>query len=673
MAKDNYIYNTSSSGIGVWESSDIVVDGNEVVLACNDGEEECITIAGTKGFEVKNNLVHHGGPGTLGGEGIDIKDGSRNGRVYRNKVYHLNRIGIYVDAWDKHTYSIDIYQNIVYDCNAYGFAVASEKGGLLEEVRIYNNVAYGNSMCGIGVAGWGERVFRHPMRGIVIMNNVFYDNGRGDWGGGISIENRDAEDIVIRNNICSQNLLFQIQVEVKIPNLVVDHNLIDGYRGYETEIRGENYVEGDPSFMNPSLGDFHLTKGSPAIDNGSSNGAPGFDFDDNYRPRMNDYDIGAFEYPRTKYYGVDTIEKEEFSFLKNHLGGNLAGVALECSVEDWWETLREAERNNIRLIIWPLGHGHQYTPWKWNGTGWDISEGLEVLEYAESYVTSGGESLLAVLMSHEPFWNDGNPFTTSQMKQLYSKLKSVAPHVKLYVAFGCLSCFDVNPDTRIENGIADVAGIWLHCFGGMEGSIEDALNRIDRDYELIQEKNLDMDLFFAIQTFGIEGTRYRMPSANEMLEFGSRVFEKNKLDGIFWYPWGNPAGYTEWLEKDRYDEKGNDRWSVVQYFSDVYMNKSEALYVEIVRPSNYLYVFDNEILPFGYPLIIGGVTIRVEVSKDVDGVEFYIDNVSKFVDTEEPFEWFWDENIIGWSEIRVVAYGDNEQVDDTLSTLVINT
>ena len=75
VIENNYTYNTHSSGIGVWQSDNISVDGNEVELACNDGSQEEITISQTHGFVVKNNYVHNGGPGTNGGEGIDAKDG----------------------------------------------------------------------------------------------------------------------------------------------------------------------------------------------------------------------------------------------------------------------------------------------------------------------------------------------------------------------------------------------------------------------------------------------------------------------------------------------------------------------------------------------------------------------------------------------------------------------
>ncbi|MBM4425386.1 MAG: hypothetical protein FJ030_18750 [Chloroflexi bacterium] len=66
--------------------------------------------------------------------------------------------------------------------------------------------------------------------------------------------------MIIRNNAVSQNLTFQIAVAVDVPpaNVQVDHNLIDGYRGYEDEVYGEDYVEGDPLFEDPASRNFHL-------------------------------------------------------------------------------------------------------------------------------------------------------------------------------------------------------------------------------------------------------------------------------------------------------------------------------------------------------------------------------------------------------------------------------
>jgi hypothetical protein len=294
----NYTYNTVSSGIGVWDSDHITIDGNEVELACNDGEQECITVSTTDTFEIKNNHVHDSGPGTMGGEGIDAKDGSTNGKIYKNHVHHIKRLGIYVDSWDKLTSQIEVYQNVVHDCADDAFTLAAESGGLLENIKIYNNIAYNNLYNGISISANGEAIYSHPMKNIYVVNNTFYNNGDSTWGGGVLIENPEADDVVIRNNICSQNGFSQIQVEASGKNLTIDHNLIDGYRGYATETYGTDYVTGDPLFVSPSgaVPDFQLQQNSPAIDKGSSSDAPADDYEGNVRPYGSGYDIGAYEY-----------------------------------------------------------------------------------------------------------------------------------------------------------------------------------------------------------------------------------------------------------------------------------------------------------------------------------------------------------------------------------------
>lgn len=287
-----YTYNTVSSGIGVWSSDNVLVHGNEVELACNDGEQECITIAITDQFEVSYNHVHHGGPGNNGGEGIDIKDGSSNGTVLGNVVHHMNRLGIYVDSWDKHTFNIDVFANRAYENQGSGFAVAAEAGGLLENVRIFNNEAFSNLYAGFTVGGWGEPVPSHPIANVLVINNTFWSNGTDGWGPAVVLENPDADDIVIRNNLMSQNASAQMEVDQVGQNLIVEFNLFHG----DGSPYGTDVVTGDPMLTNPSGGDFHLQAGSPAINAGSSVDAPPDDFDGTARPQDTGYDIGAYEF-----------------------------------------------------------------------------------------------------------------------------------------------------------------------------------------------------------------------------------------------------------------------------------------------------------------------------------------------------------------------------------------
>ncbi len=54
---------------------------------------------------------------------------------------------------------------------------------------------------------------------------------------------------------------------------------------------------GNPDFVNPDGGDFHLSKTSPAIDTGTFTDSPDADFDGIISPRGNGLDIGTYEYP----------------------------------------------------------------------------------------------------------------------------------------------------------------------------------------------------------------------------------------------------------------------------------------------------------------------------------------------------------------------------------------
>lgn len=294
----NHTFNTVSSGIGLWNSRQCLIDSNEVELACNDGEQEHISIVTCDSFIVSHNVVHRGGPGTNGGEGIDVKWGSMNGRIFGNRVFDLNRVGIYVDAWTKYSHNIEIFQNMVYRCEE-GIDVASEAGGLIENVFIYNNLIFDNTYNGTTIGYWGIPAPKRPINKVFIVNNTYYGNGRtGGWGGAIMLENPDATNIVIRNNICSRNFIYQIATEngVTNANYTADHNLIYEFQKYEGEIFGSDSVVSDPLFIDPPKGDFRISPSSPAIDKGSLLGAPAKDYDGAKRPVGKGFDIGAYEF-----------------------------------------------------------------------------------------------------------------------------------------------------------------------------------------------------------------------------------------------------------------------------------------------------------------------------------------------------------------------------------------
>jgi len=291
-------HNTYSSGIGVWYAKHISITNNEVSLACNDGGEECITISDSSDVKVNHNEVHHNGPGTNGGEGIDVKGGSHDVTVSYNHVHHLRkRTGVYADAWNKHTYNIKFDSNRVHDCENVGLAVASERGGLIENITFVNNIVYNNLDGGMAVGGWteGTPVTSNPVEHINIINNTFYHN----YNDGIYIINKDAKDIKVYNNIVSQNILpngtaHQIYVEhTPLAEVDIRSNLIDGLSGQYGQI---NEILATPLFRDAAQADFRLQPSSLAINNGIQSNHSLLDYVKNSRNHDGIWDIGAYEY-----------------------------------------------------------------------------------------------------------------------------------------------------------------------------------------------------------------------------------------------------------------------------------------------------------------------------------------------------------------------------------------
>lgn len=81
-------------------------------------------------------------------------------------------------------------------------------------------------------------------------------------------------------------------------SLTHSHNLVHGFAApfYRTSDPDETTVLNKPRFVNSATGDFHLKKGSPAINSGAEVAMVPYDMEGNRRPAYEVFEIGAYEY-----------------------------------------------------------------------------------------------------------------------------------------------------------------------------------------------------------------------------------------------------------------------------------------------------------------------------------------------------------------------------------------
>jgi hypothetical protein len=95
--------------------------------------------------------------------------------------------------------------------------------------------------------------------------------------------------------------------------------------------------------------------------------------------------------------------------------------------------------------------------------------------------------------------------------------------------------------------------------------------------------------------------------------------------------------------------------------------------VHIVKPGNALYLFDSELIPYSQPFIIGEITIDATAT-DASGISkvlIVIDEDLKAEITSEPYQWTWNEKVIGTSIIEVIAYDNAGNIGRELTDVII--
>jgi hypothetical protein len=241
--------------------------------------------------------------------GIYVGNSGDRPTIRRNRSFSNNGCGIHMNGdasmgGDGIISGALVEQNVIYD-NGTGGGSGINCDGVMDSV-IQNNVVYGNHASGISLyqgdgGGSGNN--------LVINNTVVQSDGR--WCLNIqsaSTGNRAFNNILWNEHdvrgaidISSDSLAgFESDYNIVIERLTTDggDTVLDlaAWRTATGQDANSFSATPDVLFVDTAGGDYHLADGSPAIDSGTSAGAPSVDLDGNGRPAGTAFDIGAYEY-----------------------------------------------------------------------------------------------------------------------------------------------------------------------------------------------------------------------------------------------------------------------------------------------------------------------------------------------------------------------------------------
>lgn len=195
----------------------------------------------------------------------------------------------------------DVIGNVVHDigipgkCSVGQGIYHANAGG-----HVMNNISYNNGAYGICL--W------HADTENTISNNVLFSNGLGGIWMGASYGSVVDDYSIVSNNIIYNNKGYAIREEGSLgSHNQYLNNIIFGNPHGSAMVNGalKNTITTDPQFVNPTgsflTGNYNLKSTSPAINKGTSIGAPTYDFNGAPRPNGGGWDIGAYQMGSTAH------------------------------------------------------------------------------------------------------------------------------------------------------------------------------------------------------------------------------------------------------------------------------------------------------------------------------------------------------------------------------------
>ena len=160
------------------------------------------------------------------------------------------------------------------------------------------------------------------------------------------------------------------------------------------------------------------------------------------------------------------------------------------------------------------------------------------------------------------------------------------------------------------------------------------------------------------QTVGLYKSFTHFIEVGEKTAFGGGLAA---LDENLWEKW--TYKFKMYIRRDP-----TYKYIVIDYYVDPdslgwgYTGDTKPPEISILKPKNYVYIFDREIIPSSNrPIIIGDITVRCSAYDDKSGiekVEFYIDE--KLVETiegaREEYTWKWNKFSIGLHKLTARAH-----------------
>jgi len=264
--------------------------GEQVVVRPRPAGGDTYAIQVSAPFIRIRGLVLEGASGTSSAN-VFLDEDASSVELRANQIRNGQDQGIVTDS---ETSNVQIIGNIVHGHGAGLPGQHQSHGMYVNGTRhlIVNNVVYNHPR------GFGIHIYPNNDGTIVAGNTVAFNEL-----GGMVVGGGDVSNITIRNNIFAYNGRYGISITDDAEGTRIDTNLL--YRNTSGDIRskadgvtiGEN-TTAPPRFASGRARNFHLTRGSAAIDRALAAYAQVVDLDGVIRPQGRAPDIGAFEWAR---------------------------------------------------------------------------------------------------------------------------------------------------------------------------------------------------------------------------------------------------------------------------------------------------------------------------------------------------------------------------------------